>query len=43
MENKRENFNEEVSFEENSAKANNAEMAKKTILVVDDEKPIVYI
>ncbi len=43
MENKRENFNEEVSFEENSAKANNAEMAKKTILVVDDEKPIVDI
>lgn len=41
MENKRENFNEEVSLEENSAKANNAEMAKKTILVVDDEKPIV--
>lgn len=43
MENKRENFNEEVSLEENSAKANNAEMAKKTILVVDDEKPIVDI
>ena len=43
MENKRENFNEEVSFEENYAKANNAEMAKKTILVVDDEKPIVDI
>ncbi len=43
MENKRENFNEEASLEENSAKANNAEMAKKTILVVDDEKPIVDI
>ena len=43
MENKRENFNEEVSLEDNSAKANNAEMAKKTILVVDDEKPIVDI
>ena len=43
MENKRENFNEEVSLKENSAKANNAEMAKKTILVVDDEKPIVDI
>lgn len=43
MENKIENFNEEVSLEENSAKANNAEMAKKTILVVDDEKPIVDI
>ena len=43
MENKREYFNEEVSLEENSAKANNAEMAKKTILVVDDEKPIVDI
>lgn len=43
MENKRENFNEEVSLEENSAKANIAEMAKKTILVVDDEKPIVDI
>ncbi|CDE96662.1 two component transcriptional regulator winged helix family [Clostridium sp. CAG:567] len=43
MENKRENFNEEVCLEENSAKANNAEMAKKTILVVDDEKPIVDI
>lgn len=43
MENKRENFNEEVSLEENSAKANNAEMTKKTILVVDDEKPIVDI
>ena len=43
MENKRENFNEEVSLEENSAKANNAEMANKTILVVDDEKPIVDI
>jgi two-component system response regulator VicR len=43
VENKRENFNEEVSLEENSAKANNAEMAKKTILVVDDEKPIVDI
>ena len=43
MENKRENFKEEVSLEENSAKANNAEMAKKTILVVDDEKPIVDI
>ena len=43
MENKRENFNEEVSLEENSAKANNAEMAKKTILVVDDETPIVDI
>lgn len=43
MENKRENFNEEVSLEENSAKANNAKMAKKTILVVDDEKPIVDI
>lgn len=43
MENKRENFNEEVSLEENSAKANNAEMAKKTILVIDDEKPIVDI
>ena len=42
-ENKRETFNEEVSLEENSAKANNAEMAKKTILVVDDEKPIVDI
>ena len=39
MENKRENFNEEVC----SAKANNVEMAKKTILVVDDEKPIVDI
>ena len=28
MENKRENFNEEVSLEENSAKANNAEISK---------------
>ena len=43
MENKREDFNEEISLEENSAKTNNAEMAKKTILVVDDEKPIVDI
>lgn len=43
MENKRENLNEEVSLEDNSAKVNNAEMAKKTILVVDDEKPIVDI
>ena len=43
MENKRENFNEEVSLEDNSAKVDSAEIIRKTILVVDDEKPIVDI
>lgn len=43
MENKRENLNEEVSLEDNSAKVDSTEIIRKTILVVDDEKPIVDI
>ena len=44
MENKKENFKEEQNLEErNSAAIESAEEVKKTILVVDDEKPIVDI
>ncbi len=43
MEKKKENFYDEFSLEEKQIKLNNGENNKKTILVVDDEKPIVDI
>lgn len=43
MENKKESFNEKKVLEENFVNVNNVEEIKKTILVVDDEKPIVDI
>ncbi len=44
MENKKENFEEKTNFiEKNSTELSNGEETKKTILVVDDEKPIVDI
>ena len=44
MENKKENLKEKDNFdEEKIVEVNNIEEDKKTILVVDDEKPIVDI